>query len=95
MNPVNTDKNKINDIIFMIIDGFNLKKDTIKEVMKNCFNLFKEGTKCHALIICTQENNFNDGEKEIKSIKSPGDEISIKDCCDVETNPFESESQSE
>jgi hypothetical protein len=53
MNPVNTDKNKINDIIFMIIDGFNLKKDTIKEVMKNCFNLFKEGTKCHALIICT------------------------------------------
>lgn len=30
MNPKNTDRNKINDIDFMIIDVFNLKQDTVK-----------------------------------------------------------------
>ena len=37
MNPLNTDKNKINGISFMIIDGFYMKCGTIKNVIKNCF----------------------------------------------------------
>ncbi len=57
MNPVNTDKNKINEIDFMIVDGFNLKYNTIKNVLKNCFNLFKHKQKCHAILICSNKNN--------------------------------------
>jgi hypothetical protein len=41
MNPVNSDKNKINEIDFMIVDGFNLKTGTIKNVIKDSFKLFQ------------------------------------------------------
>ena len=46
MKPVNTDKNKINRISFMVIDGFNIKKGTIKDVTKNCLNLLEKEKKC-------------------------------------------------
>lgn len=51
MNPLNTDKNKINGISFMLIDGFNLKTGTINSVIKNCFHLFEKDKPSYALII--------------------------------------------
>jgi len=41
MNPLNVDKNKINNIDWLIIDGFNLKKGTLINAIKKCFTLFK------------------------------------------------------
>lgn len=52
MNPLNPDSKKVNDITFMTIDGLNLRKDTITEVIQNCFRLFKHNTLCYALVVC-------------------------------------------
>lgn len=57
MNPTNTDKNKITNIDFMIIDAFNLKDDSVKSVTKNCFQLFKREQLCHALILFPNDSN--------------------------------------
>ena len=57
MNPLNTDRNKINGISFMVIDGFNLKAGTMNSVVKNCFELFEKGKTSYALMICPSQKN--------------------------------------
>lgn len=91
MNPVNTDKNKINRISFMVIDGFNIKKGTIKDVTKNCLNLLEKEKKCFVLIICSEQNNLVDREKEIKSILNSRDSFNIIDSFDVEKKGIQKE----
>ena len=39
MNPENTDKKKINEISFMIIDGLSIRKNTLSKVMANVIKL--------------------------------------------------------
>jgi hypothetical protein len=42
MNPENLDNKKINDIEFMLIDGFSIRPNTIVKVLKNSVKLFKK-----------------------------------------------------
>jgi hypothetical protein len=74
MNPLNTDKKKINGITFMVIDGFNLKPRTINSVIKNCFDLFQKDKTSYALIICPRKNiELTNLENQIKGIVTKKD----------------------
>lgn len=82
MNPENTDKKKINDVSFMIIDGLSIRKNTLSKVMANVTKLMDQGEEVEFLVITGSEEDekvlkeFIKDKKltlEVKSVSSGGE----------------------
>lgn len=58
MNPENTDSKKINQISFMLIDGFSLRKNTLVKALVNCIQMCSKSDVVEIMIVCN-ENEKN------------------------------------
>lgn len=56
MNAANTDKKKITNIDFLVIDGMSIRPNTINKVIADCTALFKRNTKVYLMLISTNNN---------------------------------------
>ena len=57
MNPENTDKKKINEISFMIVDGLSIRKNTLSKVMANITKLMDLKGEVEFLVITGSEED--------------------------------------
>lgn len=57
MNPENTDRKKINEISFMIVDGLSIRKNTLSKVMANVTKLMDLEGEVEFLVITGSEED--------------------------------------
>ncbi len=59
MNPENTDKKKINDVNFMVIDGLSIRKNTLGKVIASVAKLMCQEDEVEFLVIAGSEEDEN------------------------------------
>jgi hypothetical protein len=62
MNPENTDKKKINEVNFMVVDGLSIRKNTLGRVMANVGKLMRQEEDVEFLVVVG-------GEEDEKALK--------------------------
>jgi hypothetical protein len=62
MNPENTDKKKINEVNFMVVDGLSIRKNTLGRVMANVGKLMSQEEDVEFLVVVG-------GEEDEKALK--------------------------
>lgn len=62
MNPENTDKKKINEVNFMVVDGLSIRKNTLGRVMADVAKLMRQEEDVEFLVVVG-------GEEDEKALK--------------------------